>query len=117
MCPHLAAIRATVVASARPARHGDVVQPFSWHPLCWDRCRAGRRRGVCRAEVERLESQQARLAACRVKLEGLVMAREVIAGLVPASPVAVAPGTKLPRRDLRRSPRPSVAGCGRITSK
>ena len=47
---------------------------------------------MCRAEVERLDAEQARLAgllaACRVELERLVVAREVVAGLVSASPVA-----------------------------
>jgi hypothetical protein len=49
---------------------------------------------MCRAEVERLDAEQARLAgllaACRVELERLVVAREVVAGLTPRPPVAVA---------------------------
>ena len=54
----------------------------------------GEQETMCRAEVERLEAEQARLAdllaTCRVELERVVVAREVIAGLVPAPPVAVA---------------------------
>jgi hypothetical protein len=48
---------------------------------------------MCRAEVERLEAEQARLAGlladCRVELERLVVAGDVVAGLVSAPPVAV----------------------------
>jgi hypothetical protein len=54
----------------------------------------GEQETMCRAEVERLEAEQTRLAdllaACRVEVDRLVVAREVIAGLVPASPVAAA---------------------------
>lgn len=54
----------------------------------------GEQETMCRAEVERLEAEQARLAdllaTCRVELERLVVAREVIAGLVPAPPAAAA---------------------------
>ena len=54
----------------------------------------GEQETMCRAEVERLEAERARradlLATCRVELERLVVAREVIAGLVPAPPVAAA---------------------------
>lgn len=52
----------------------------------------GEQETTCRAEVERLEAEQARLAglleACRVELERFVVAREVVAGLVPALPGA-----------------------------
>ncbi len=54
----------------------------------------GEQEAMCQAEVERLEAEQERLAdllaTCRVELEHLVVAREVIAGLVPASPVTAA---------------------------
>jgi hypothetical protein len=54
----------------------------------------GEQETMCRAVVERLEAEQARLAdllaTCRVELERLVVAREVIAGLVPAPPAAAA---------------------------
>ena len=54
----------------------------------------GGQEAMCRAEVERLEVEQARLAgllvACRVELERLVVAREVVAGLTAPAPVAVA---------------------------
>jgi len=47
-----------------------------------------------RLEVDRLEEEQARLAgllaSCRVELDRLVVAREVVAGLVSLPPVAVA---------------------------
>lgn len=46
---------------------------------------------LCRAEVERLDAEQARLAglltSCRAELERLVVAREVVAGLATAPPV------------------------------
>jgi hypothetical protein len=52
----------------------------------------GEQESMCRAEVERLDAEQARLAGllatCRVELERLVVAREVVAGLVPPPPVA-----------------------------
>jgi hypothetical protein len=54
---------------------------------------------MCRAEVDRLEAEQERiaglLAACRVELERLVVARDVVAGLTappPAVPVTAAGG-------------------------
>ena len=56
----------------------------------------GGQEAMCRAEVERLEVEQARLAgllvACRVELERLVVAREVVAGLgrAPVSPMVAA---------------------------
>lgn len=54
----------------------------------------GEQEAMCRAEVERLDVEQVRLAGllatCRVELERLVVAREVVAGLVPAPPVAAA---------------------------
>ena len=54
----------------------------------------GEQETMCRAEVERLDAEQARLAGlladCRVELERLVVAREVVADLVPVPPVAVA---------------------------
>ena len=52
----------------------------------------GEQETMCRAEVERLEVEQARLAdllaTCRVELERFVVAREVVAGLVPGLSVA-----------------------------
>jgi hypothetical protein len=57
---------------------------------------------MCRAEVERLEAEQARivglLASCRVELERLVGAREVVTGLTSLPPVAAAasPGGGVP---------------------
>lgn len=55
----------------------------------------GEQETMCRAGVERLDAEQVRLAgllaACRVELDRLVVAREVIAGLVaPPSLAAVA---------------------------
>ena len=56
----------------------------------------GEQETMCRAEVERLETEQARLAgllgACRVELERLVVAREVVAGLAraPVAPMVAA---------------------------
>lgn len=51
----------------------------------------GEQETMCRAEVERLEAEHARLAVllatCRGELERLVVAREVVARLVPAPPV------------------------------
>jgi hypothetical protein len=48
---------------------------------------------MCRAEVERLEAEHARLAellaTCQTELDRLVVAREVVAGLAPAPPAAV----------------------------
>jgi hypothetical protein len=57
----------------------------------------GERETACRAEADRLEVEQERIAGlladCRVELERLVVAREVVAGLTVASavPVVVAP--------------------------
>jgi hypothetical protein len=62
----------------------------------------GEQETMCRAEVERLEAEQARiaglLASCRVELERLVVAREVVAGLGLLPPVAAAasPGGGVP---------------------
>jgi hypothetical protein len=57
----------------------------------------GEQEATCRAEVERLEAEQARLAgllgSCRVELERLVVAREVVVGLAWLPPVAVAAST------------------------
>ena len=56
----------------------------------------GERETACRAEIDRLEVEQERiaglLAACRVELERLVVAREVVGGLtaVPAVPAVTA---------------------------
>jgi hypothetical protein len=56
----------------------------------------GEQETMCRAEVERLDAEQARLAdllaACRVELERLVVAREVVAGLArqPVPPMVAA---------------------------
>ncbi|SDS58824.1 hypothetical protein [Actinoplanes derwentensis] len=57
----------------------------------------GEQEAMCRAEVERLDAEQARLAGlladCRVELERLVVAREVVAGLAPVPPVAAVAST------------------------
>ena len=45
---------------------------------------------MCRGEVERLEAELARLAACRVEVERLAAAWEVIAGRMPAPSAAAA---------------------------
>ena len=56
----------------------------------------GEQETMCRAEVERLDAEQARLAGlladCRAELERLVVAREVVAGLgrAPVSPMVAA---------------------------
>lgn len=53
----------------------------------------GEQERMCRAEVDRLEVEQERiaglLAACRVELDRLVVAREVVAGLTAPPPTAL----------------------------
>lgn len=61
----------------------------------------GEQETMCRAEVERLEVEQARiaglLASCRVELERLMVAREVVTGLTSRPPLATAsPGGGVP---------------------
>lgn len=62
----------------------------------------GEQETMCRAEVERLEVEQARiaglLASCRVELERLVVAREVVTGLTSLPPLAAtaSPGGGVP---------------------